>query len=136
MASGTAMGGEGAEAAQRHPESALGRAAAEGREVTGALVTELAHDGDAVARDVLALIGRRLGAGMAALVNIFNPEVLVVGGGAMAAGDLLLGPAREEMAARALPPGRDGVRVVPAHFGPEAGMLGAAVLALDGGVEE
>jgi glucokinase len=49
----------------------------------------------------------------------------------MAAGDLLLEPAREELRARGLPPNRDQVRVVPAKFGPEAGMLGAAVMAFD-----
>ena len=60
------------------------------------------------------------------------PEVVVLGGGVMGAGELLLGPAREEMLARALPPGRDFVRVVTARFGAEAGMVGAASLALDG----
>jgi glucokinase len=84
-----------------------------------------------MARMVLGQIGRKLGVGLANIVNIFNPEVIVVGGGAMAAGDLLLDPAREELRQRALPPGRDLVRVVAARFGAESGMLGAAVLALD-----
>ena len=64
-------------------------------------------------------------------MNVFNPEVIVIGGGAIAAGELLLGPAREVVAERALPPMREMVRVVPAHFGDEAGMLGAALLALE-----
>ena len=67
------------------------------------------------------------------LVNAFNPEVIVIGGGAVAAGDLLLGPAREVMAERALPPAREAVRSCPPHFGDEAGMLGAALLALEDG---
>ena len=135
MASGTAIGREGAAAALRSPESALGQAAAAGRPVTGALVTELAHDGDEVAREVLALCGRRLGVGLASLVNVFAPEVVVVGGGAIGADEMLLAPARSELAARALPPGRETVRVVRAHFGGEAGMLGAALVALtEGGV--
>jgi glucokinase len=50
----------------------------------------------------------------------------------IAAGELLLAPAREEMLARALPPSRDEVRVVAARFGIEAGMIGAAALAFDG----
>jgi glucokinase len=54
----------------------------------------------------------------------------VIGGGASAAGELLLGPAREELQRRALGPNKD-VAVMPAHFGPEAGMIGAAVLALE-----
>jgi glucokinase len=132
LASGTALGREAERVARAAPESGLGRALAAGREVTGALATELAHDGDPAARDVVALIGERLGIGIASLVNIFNPEVVVVGGGVIAAGDLLLEPARQVVRERALPPSRDLARVVAARFGAESGMLGAAVLALDG----
>jgi glucokinase len=133
MASGSAIGREGAAAAAREPESALARELRDGREITGALVTELAHDGDPAARGVLALVGERLGAGLAGIVNAFNPEVVVIGGGAVAGGDLLLEPARRVVAERALPPSRDQVRIEPAHFGEEAGMLGAALLALEDG---
>jgi glucokinase len=132
VASGTALEREARETAAAAPESALGRALAEGRELHGALVSELAHDGDEAAVGVLTLIGRRLGVGIANIVNVFNPEVVVLGGGVLGAGELLLGPARDEMRARALPPGRDSVRVVAAGFGAEAGMVGAAALALDG----
>ena len=131
MASGSAIGREGAAAAEREPDSGLSRAAARGLPITGALVTELAHEGDPAARGVLELIGRRLGVGIANFVNALNPEVVVVGGGAIAGGDLLLDPARAEVAARALAPSRDVVRIVAAHFGEEAGMVGAALLALD-----
>lgn len=130
-ASGTALAREAQRIAQERPDSALGRALAEGRELTGALVTELAHDGDQAAVDALALIGRNLGVGIASLLNVFNPDVVVIGGGVLAAGDLLLEPARAEVAARALPPVRDHARIVPAHFGVEAGMVGAAALARD-----
>ena len=132
VASGSALGRDGAAAAAGAPDSALGRALAEGRPMTGALVTELAHDGDAVAAEVVRRVGWALGVGIASLVNIFNPEVVVVGGGVIAAGDLLLEPAREVVATRALSPSRDLVRIVPARFGAESGMLGAAALALDG----
>src|SRR5919108_2247 len=94
-----------------------GFAGAGGRELNGQYVTEMAHDGDRDAIELIALIGRRLGVGLANYVNIFNPEVIVIGGGLIAAGDLLLTPAREEMERRALPFPRDLVRVVPAHFG-------------------
>jgi glucokinase len=133
MASGTAIGREGAAAAGREPESALGGELRAGREITGALVTELAHDGDATAREILALVGERLGVGVASIVNALNPEVVVIGGGAVAGGELLLEPARRVVAERALPPSRDQVRIVPAHFGDEAGMIGAAILALEDG---
>ena len=101
------------------------------------MVTELAHDGDGAAIEALALIGTRLGVAIANFVNIFNPEVVVIGGGVMAAGELLLEPARAEVAARALPPSKDVVRIVPAELGVEAGMIGAAALAFAGldGVE-
>jgi glucokinase len=131
MASGSAIGREGEAAARRSPSSALGRRLADGREITGGIVTELAHDGDEAARSVLAEIGRRLGYGLVGVVNVFNPEVIVIGGGAIAAGELLLSPARAVVSERALPPARDTVRIVPAHFGDESGMLGAALLALD-----
>jgi glucokinase len=129
LASGAAIAREGAAAAEQRSDSALGSALADGREITGALVTELAHDGDEAARDVLELTGRRLGVGITNIVNTFNPEVVVIAGGVIAAGELLLGPARAVVAERALPPSRDLVSIVPAHFGEESGMLGAAVLA-------
>ena len=103
------------------------------REISGPLVTELAHDGDEGARAVLERGGAPPGRRPAGLVNAFNPEVVVVGGGAVAAGDLLLDPARAVVAERALPPAREAVRIVPAEFGDEAGMIGAALLALAAG---
>jgi glucokinase len=131
VASGTAIGKEGLVAAEEEPDSDLARALEAGEEITGELVTTLALGGDEVSRIVVGHIGRLLGVGLANFSNIFNPEVIVVGGGAMAAGDLLLEPARAELLARGLPPNRDQLRVVPAKFGPDAGMLGAAVMALD-----
>jgi glucokinase len=132
LASGTALAREASRLAVERPRSGLGRALAAGRQPTGPLVTELAHDGDAAAIEALALIGRRLGVAITSLVNIFNPEVVVIGGGVIAAGELLLAPARAVVAERALPPSRDVVRIVAARFGVEAGMVGAAVLAFNG----
>lgn len=132
MASGSALVREAVAIAAERPRSALGAAFASGREITGPFVTELGHDGDDAAREVLALIGRRLGVGISSLVNVFDPDVVVIGGGVVAAGELVLEPARAEMRARALPLGRDHARIVAAHFGEESGMLGAALLARDG----
>ena len=125
------MGREGLLAAQQEPDSALGAAIADGLEITGQFVTDLAHEGDELARMVIGQIGRKLGVGLSNIANIFNPEVIVLGGGAMAAGDLLLLPAKDEMERRALRPSRDLVQIIRARFGEEAGMLGAAVLAFD-----
>jgi glucokinase len=129
LASGSALVREAALRVGREPDSQLGRAMEEGVALTGPLVTEFAHDGDPVARGALTVIGRNLGVGLANLVNIFEPEVIVIGGGVIAAGEMLLEPAREEMHARALMPGRDEVRIEAAKFGAEAGMIGAALLA-------
>ena len=131
LASGAAIDRAGEDAAAADPDSALGRHGAAGHRVAGGIVTELAHAGDPGARSVLAEIGRRLGAGLCGIVNALDPEVVVVGGGAVAAGDLMLEPAREVVAERALPPIAAGVRIVPAHFGDESGMIGAALLALE-----
>jgi glucokinase len=131
LASGTALAREGRRIAGERPDSALGRALREGREISGALITELAHDGDAAARDAIAFIGTNLGVGIASFLNVFNPDVVVIGGGVLAAGELLLGPARAEAARRALPTMVAHARIVPAHFGAEAGLVGAATLALE-----
>lgn len=133
IASGTALAREGLAAAARAPDSELGRALANGQEITGKVVSAAAHAGDEGALGVLREIGRRLGAGIAGLVNAFNPEFVVVGGGVSAAGDLLLDPVRAEVKARALPPGRDIARIVPPAFGQNSGMIGAAIMALEGG---
>jgi glucokinase len=131
LVSGNAIGREGARLARERPDTVLGRRLAAGREVTGGLVTELAHDGDETARLALSVVGGRLGAALTGIVNALNPEVIVIGGGAVAAGELLLGPARSVVSERALPPAREMVRIVPTHFGDESGMLGAALLALE-----
>ncbi len=131
LVSGHAIGVEGLRLARLDPSGPLGRALASGRDISGALVTELAHDGDEASLEVMTLMGRRLGLGIVTLTNIFNPEVVVVGGGAIAAGELLLAPAREVVAERALPINREDVRIVSARFGAESGMLGAACMALD-----
>jgi glucokinase len=90
-----------------------------------------ARRGDRAAVRALAEIGRRLGAGIGSLVNIFDPELVVVGGGFGEALDLLLPSALETMRRDALPPGRDSVRVVPAELGEEAGMVGAGLIAFE-----
>ena len=133
VVSGRAIGVAARRLAAAQPDSTFGKLAAEGREIRGSLVTELAHDGDDQARSVLTLVGQRLGIGIAGLVNALDPGVIVIGGGAVAAGDLLLDPARATLAERALPPGGEPPPIVPARFGSESGMLGAALLALDGG---
>jgi glucokinase len=128
MASGTAIGREGREAAAREPDSVLGALAAQGETIDGKRVTELALAGDPVAIGVFQKVGANLGAALVSFANIFEPRMIVIGGGAMAAGDLLLDPARKMLRERALRP-MDETPVVAAQLGPEAGLIGAAALA-------
>jgi glucokinase len=133
-ASGTALGREAREAAAREPDSALGAMLAEGREIDGKAVTEAALAGDRASVGVFELVGARLGVALASLANIFEPDVIVIGGGVIAAGDLLLEPARRELRTRALTP-MNGTPVLAAELGEDAGMIGAAAMArleLDG----
>jgi glucokinase len=91
-------------------------------------VTAAAIAGDEAAKSVVGMIGQRIGLLLSGLANIFEPEVMVIGGGVIAAGELLLGPAREIVRSRALPP-MNRTAVVAAELGPDAGMIGAAAMA-------
>ena len=129
LASGSALQRDAAAGLAAHPASLLCDSPGP---LTGEAIVGAANMGDEFAVGVVSALGRRLGAGLSALVNAFNPEVVVVGGGLSAAGELILGPAREEMLHRALPPSRDFVRVELAVLGEDAGMIGAALLAREG----
>lgn len=130
VASGTALGREGRLAAEREPGSALGKLLATGEEIDGRAVTAAALNGDPVALEVAALIGRRLGVAMCGLANAFDPDVIVLGGGVLALGPFLVDPATAEVRARALPP-QNEVDIRAAELGADAGMIGAATLALE-----
>ncbi len=116
--------------AREHPDSALGRRAAGGETVSGIQAVDAARDGDADARRVVELWGERLGIGIANAINTFDPEEVVIGGGAARAGDLLLEPARRTAGAFVLPGlgGQTTIRL--ARHGVRAGVLGAALLAV------
>lgn len=130
LASGTAIARRAREAAVEHPDSELGQLAIS-RQIIGEDVTRLARGGDEVALSVLDETGTWLGIGLAGFVNIFNPEVVAVGGGVMEAGELILASARREVHLRARPPSRDLAEVRVATLGPKSGVLGAAALARD-----
>ncbi|MEZ5126259.1 MAG: ROK family protein [Thermoleophilia bacterium] len=128
--SGSAMDAAAMAAAIADPSSALGRAHHAGALVDGRYLTAAARAGDPTAVGLVRAMGERLGLGLVSLVNAFNPELVVVGGSAAAAGEILLEPARHVVAGRALRPAREQVRVVIAALGPDAGLYGAAALAL------
>ncbi|MEP6817221.1 MAG: ROK family protein, partial [Marmoricola sp.] len=110
---------------------ALARFALEaGSDLRGPALTLAAQAGDPVALGAFAEIGRWLGVGLADLVAGFDPELVVVGGGVSAAGDLLLLPARQALHATLVGSGyREVPALVPAALGPLAGLVGAAELA-------
>jgi glucokinase len=130
FASGSAIGRRAREVAAEHPDSALARLAAR-RQILGEDVTDLAQRGDDLALWVLEMAGTWLGVGLAGFVNVFNPEVVAVGGGAMEAGELILEAARREVMLRARPPSRDLAEIKAATLGSKSGVLGAAALARD-----
>jgi glucokinase len=100
------------------------------RLVTGPMVTAAAEDGDLLAHEAFGVVGDWLGVGLSNLVAAFDPECLVVGGGVSAAGERLLGPARDALARTIVGRGHRGVPpVLAAELGPEAGLIGAADLA-------
>jgi glucokinase len=130
LASGSAIARRANEMAAERPDSKLARLATT-RKVLGEDVTELAREGDEAALSVLEEAGTWLGVGVASFVNIFNPEVVAVGGGASEAGELILAATRREVHLRARPPSRDLARIQSATLGPQSGVIGAAALARD-----
>ncbi len=129
--SGSRLDQLAAELADRAPDGALARLVGadrpEGRHLTAA-----AAAGDPAARAALAEVGGWLGRGVANLVAIFDPEVVVIGGAAAQAGDHLLDPARK-VVGQVLQGAeyRPDLPMVPAVFGPLAGAVGAAILATE-----
>ena len=94
-------------------------------------LVRLGNEGDPQALELLTEIGRKLGSGLGSLINTFDPELIVIGGGFAAAGELILGPAREVMEREALEPIRESFRIVRAELGTAAGMIGAAMVAFE-----
>ena len=130
LAAGHALDRLGAELAEAEPDSALGRLRAEGRPVTGVHVVDAAQDGDHGAIRVVELWAERIGLGVANAINTFDPEEIVIGGGAARAGDLLLTPATRVARAYALPGLGTKTKIRLARYGARAGVLGAAMLAV------
>ncbi|MGW4895639.1 ROK family protein [Kitasatospora sp. NPDC004240] len=131
-ASGATIAGLGRQAVAAHPASPLARLLDEGSADVGEAVTEAALGGDGRALEILDHVGALTGVGLAALANLFDPSVMIVGGGPILAGELLLTPARASFARRLYSPGdRPPVPLLPARFANDAGAIGAALLALD-----
>ena len=132
--SGPALAALGREYAAIGPDYNLGRMLEAAGDLTSADVLRAAQMGDPGAHEALQRMGEKLGVGLASLLNLLDPEVVVIGGGlGAAAGALLLEPAERVARARALEPAASRTRFATAELGEDAGMLGAAMLALGGG---
>ena len=99
--------------------------------LTAATIYEAAIRGDELAREVFKETGRWLGIGCANLINLLNPELIIIGGGVMASGEVLLGHAGDFARQYAFPPSYADCRIVQSKLWPDAGMIGAALLARD-----
>lgn len=96
--------------------------------ITPAVVCQAAQEGDVVAKRIFTTMGEYLGIGLSGVVNLLNPEKIVVGGGVADAGELLFGPLRKTLTDRAMPIQGAAVEVVPAQLGNTAGIIGASLL--------
>jgi glucokinase len=132
LASGTALAKAAKERIEAGADTAiLSLAGGKIEEVTAQTVQSAAEKGDSLAEELIGNTAYYFGVGLASLVNIFNPEMIVIGGGLSNMGDRLLGPAYETAKGRAFRQVCRGVRFVRAALGRNSGVLGAAAFALD-----
>ena len=89
---------------------------------------EAAKQGDVVAKKIFEIIGTYIGIGLSSVVNLLNPEKIVIGGGVADAGDFLFNPIKEALSKRAMPIQGAAVQVVHAELGNTAGVIGASLL--------
>ena len=97
-------------------------------EITPYIVAKAAEAGDPVAKRIFTIIGEYVGMGLVSVINLLNPEKVIIGGGVAEAGDLLLEPIRKTINERAMVVARESVEIVPAELGNSAGVIGASML--------
>ena len=130
LASGTAVAKEAIRRISQGEKSSITEIVdGEIENITAEEVSLAAQGGDSLASEVILKAANYLGVGMVNLVNIFNPEMIIVGGGMAKMGDLLLNPARQVVRERAFSLSAQAVCIVPAQLGDDAGVLGAAIFA-------
>jgi len=130
LASGTAMAKEAIKRIKQGESSSLTEIVeGEIENITAETVSVAAQGDDSLALEVISKAAIYLGIGMVNLVNIFNPEMIIVGGGVAKMGDLLLNPARQVVRERAFKLSAQAVRIVRTQLGDDSGLLGAAVFA-------
>jgi glucokinase len=132
LASGIAVARQAVERIREGETSVLtGMADGNLESITAEMVGEAARKSDKLAWEVIEQASYSLGVGMVNIVNIFNPEMIIIGGGMAAMGDMLIEPGRKMVKERAFPVASRVVSIVPASLGNEAGVYGAAAFALE-----
>jgi len=132
LASGTAIAKNTVERIKRGEKSSLAdMAGGDLNNITTEAIGQAARNGDKLAREVIGRAAYYLGIGLVNTVNIFNPEMIIIGGGMAELGEMIIGPGRKMVAERAFSISARAVRIVTAQLGNEAGIYGAAAFALD-----
>ena len=98
--------------------------------ITAAIVAQAATQGDKLAREIMERTGEYLGTGIANIVNLFNPQIVVIGGGVAQAGGLIFDPLKRTMKKRAFPVPAKAVKIVTPSLGRNCTVIGAATLVL------
>ncbi len=97
-------------------------------ELSPYIVAQAALQGDVVAKRIFAKMGEIIGLGLTSVINLLNPEKVIIGGGVADAGDILFDPIKQTILKRAMPIQAQGVEIVPAKLGNTAGVIGASLL--------
>ncbi len=97
-------------------------------EITPYIVAKAAEEGDPVAKRIFEIVGEYIGIGLTSVINLLNPEKVIIGGGVAEAGELLLDPIRRTIKERAMVVAGNAVEIVPAQLGNSAGVIGASML--------
>ena len=116
---------------RKHPESSILRlVGGDLSKVEPVYISQAAHEGDIVAREILVEAGDLLGVALASVMNIMDLRISIIGGGISAAGDFVMQAVQDSVVRHVLKPLKSGIRVLPAKLGNNAGLLGAAGLVM------
>jgi glucokinase len=97
-------------------------------EITPYIVAKAAEQGDPIAKRIFEIVGEYIGLGLSSVINLLNPEKVIIGGGVAESGELLLAPIRRTVKERTMVVAGNAVEIVPAELGNSAGVIGASML--------
>jgi len=134
LASGTAIARRAVEEMEKGAETSITRLVeGELSKVTAKVVAQAGQEGDPLANSIFKEAGFYIGLGIANLLHILNPQLVILGGGVSKAGDLLFDPVRATVKARTMLSYQEGLQIVPTALGGDVGLLGAAAFVLKTG---